>query len=131
MLSGWFRFPQTGNHRFRHVFLRNYIHFQPMLFDGVFGGRADRGNFQVAQVISVEPKIPQPPPESFDSVDAGEDEPIIGGEILKCSVQLSVRARFAYFDERDFEHLRAEITQAGGESAGLVPSTTDDGAQAF
>ena len=48
-------------------------------------------------------------PKSFDSVDAGQDQPVVAGEISQRPVQRLVRPRLADFDKRDIQHFRAEI----------------------
>ena len=80
-------------------------------------------------MIFVKSKFSQPLPESFDSVDAGQDQPVVVGDISKCRVQRAVRSRLTDFDEGDFQNFRAEITQVGGECAGLVASTSDENPQ--
>src|SRR5579859_6919958 len=63
-------------------------------------------------------------PHRFNSVHAGQDQPVVASEILQGGIEGLERARLVDFDKRNFKHIRAEGAQLRGEASGLMPSAT-------
>ncbi len=78
-----------------------------MLLDGLPGRRSDRSDFEMKHRLSTQVKLSQPLPQRVDSVDAGQNEPVVLGEISQGSIQRSIRPGLADLDEGNLKNLRA------------------------
>ena len=103
---------QSFYHRFGYVLLRNDIHFKSVFLDGFFGCGPDSCDLQMFQLSLRQAKFIQPLPKGFNSIHAGQDQPIVFVQILESSVQRFVRAGLADFDEGNLRDFRAERSQA-------------------
>ena len=69
--------PQARHHRFRHILLGHNADLHTMLLDGLPGRRSDRSDFEMTHRLSTQVKLSQPLPQRVDSVDAGQNEPVV------------------------------------------------------
>jgi len=121
---------QTFNNGFGDIFFGDDGDSQSSLFDSFLRRRADGGDFEVMQALFGEMKFFQSIPDGIDSVHAGEDEPVVGGQILEGGIQRPVRARLADFYEGNLQDIGAEFPQARRQCARLVPRPADQNAKA-
>src|SRR5580704_11921622 len=73
--------------------------------------------------------FPQAIPYSFDSIDAGQNQPVVRGKILHGGVQRFVGTRRANLNEWNLDDLGAEFAEAGGKCVGLMAGTADQNAK--
>jgi hypothetical protein len=79
----------------------------------------------------VEAKFSSAIPHCFDPIDARQDEPVVGSEIIQRSVEGLEGTRSANLDEWDFQDLGSELAELHGKRAGLMAGAAYENAGAF
>jgi hypothetical protein len=72
----------------------------------------------------------QPTPHGVYSVDAGEDEPVVRGQVPERRIEWLERTRRTNINERDFEDVGPEFAQLVRERARLLTGTANENADA-
>ena len=83
-----------------------------------------------AVLIKRNAQFPCPGGDGADGVGAGEEEPVIAGDIAEGAIERSEAARRLDFEQRHFDRFGAEGAEAGGEFAGLVRGAGNEDAAA-
>jgi hypothetical protein len=118
-------FAKALHDRLSNVLFRNNLHGQTLPLNCPLGGRPDGSNLQMLQSVGGQAQFFDPLRDGLDAVHAGKDEPVVVLDVDQSLIQRTAGARFADFDERDFEHLRTERLELRREGAGLVPGASD------
>src|ERR1019366_1717581 len=116
---------QSLHYRLGNVLLRNHLDLQAMLHDRLLGGRPDGGDLEMLEILASDAKFPNALPHRFDTVCAGENEPVVALDIFQGIVERPVRLRLSDLNERDFDYSCAQAAQAGGKAAGLMAGASD------
>jgi hypothetical protein len=96
-----------------------------MLHNRLLGSRPDGGDLEMLEILASDAKFPDALPHGFDTIGAGENEPVVIPDIFQGIVEGPIRLRLADLNERDFDYSCAQAAQAGGQAAGLMAGASD------
>jgi len=69
-------------------------------------------------------------PNGFDSVDAGENEPVVMVEIAQSGIERPIRLWFTNLNKGNLDDAGAELAQAGGKRTRLMAGAANENAKA-
>jgi len=105
--------PQTCDYGFGDILLGHDIHLDSMIFNRPPGGGTDGRNLEMREALRLEPKFLQTLPQRLNSVDAGQDQPVVLGQIRQSTVERLERPGPPNFYKGNLHYLRPQIPEAG------------------
>ena len=96
-----------------------------MLHNRLLGGGSDGGDLEMLEVLAGDAQFPKAIPHRFDAVRAGQDQPVVGLEVLQGVVERQECAGLTNFNKGNLDHTCAQAAKTGRKAARLMTSASD------
>ena len=108
----------------RYILLRGDVHLEVEPFEGVARGRTD-GTNEPPNAAEVPGALVEAFEKTFDAIDGGKDEEVVGLQPQECGIESFGVARLD-FNDREFDDAGTEFGELGGECGRLLTGSGDD-----